>query len=251
LTTTKFNQKLLGLTATPGRSGEENENKLLANFYNSSRITLQDDFGRDIDNPIKYLQDLKILAKLKKEELYSNIEVKISENKMEELRLFGDDKLVEIINDLASHPGRNELIISRIEASIINNESILVFGCNVSHCLVLESLLKQKGINAKSVLGETPKSERANIINDFKNRDLNVLINYGVLTTGFDAPTLNTVMITRPTSSIVLYSQMIGRALRGPKNGGNEENLLIDIKDNFESESVQSMFTFFNEIWRN
>lgn len=250
LTSSKQNQKLIGLTATPGRSSEDYiENKILANFFHSEKITLQDEVGKDILEPIGYLQNRGILARLEREEIYTDIDIKLSEKKLEELKLYGDEKLSSIVNDLSKHPGRNQMIISRIEQSVLNNESLLVFGCNVNHCLLLEAVLRKKGIEAKSILSETPKTERAKIIDDFKSKKMNVLINYGVLTTGFDAPILNTVMITRPTSSIVLYSQMIGRALRGPKNGGNERNLLIDIKDNFEGESVQSMFTFFNEIW--
>jgi len=77
-----------------------------------------------------------------------------------------------------------------------------------------------------------------------------VLINYGILSTGFDAPNIGAVIITRPTSSMVLYSQMIGRGLRGPKVGGREECLLIDVKDNFIGYGDQQiMYDFFDGYW--
>jgi len=55
-----------------------------------------------------------------------------------------------------------------------------------------------------------------------------------VLSTGFDAPNTNAIMIARPTTSPVVYSQMLGRGLRGPKVGGNKECILVDIKDNIQ-----------------
>ena len=56
--------------------------------------------------------------------------------------------------------------------------------------------------------------------------------------------------IIRPTNSIVLYSQMIGRGLRGPKMGGNKECLLIDISDNYEKFSDENRaFDYFTEYW--
>ena len=58
-----------------------------------------------------------------------------------------------------------------------------------------------------------------------------VLINYGVLTTGFDAPRVSATVIARPTKSLVLYSQMVGRAIRGPKAGGNESALILTVVD--------------------
>lgn len=94
--------------------------------------------------------------------------------------------------------------------------------------------------------------ERKNIVNKFKNRedDLNILINYEVLTTGFDATNIRCVFITRPTNSVVLYSQMLGRGLRGPLMGGNEFCELIDIEDNLERYTNESQaFNYFDEYW--
>jgi superfamily II DNA or RNA helicase len=73
---------------------------------------------------------------------------------------------------------------------------------------------------------------RRKYIEMYKNREIKVLFNYGVLTHGFDAPNTDVVIIGRPTQSPILYSQMIGRGLRGPKVGGNKECILVDIKDN-------------------
>ena len=71
------------------------------------------------------------------------------------------------------------------------------------------------------------------IINGFKTRsdDAMVICNYGVLTTGFDAPQISAALIARPTKSLVLYSQMVGRATRGTKAGGNAAAEIVTVVD--------------------
>ena len=87
-------------------------------------------------------------------------------------------------------------------------------------------------------------------IEGFRSGDFDVLVNYGVLTTGFDAPRIRTVVVTRPTTSLVLYSQMIGRGLRGPNMGGGAECNLIDIKDNFTAfGDIDAVYNYFEDYW--
>mgnify|MGYP001493181216 CR=1 FL=1 len=68
-----------------------------------------------------------------------------------------------------------------------------------------------------------------------------IMCNYGVLATGFDAPNVDVVCIARPTKSAVLYSQMIGRGLRGPKVGGTEQCLILEVRDNFIGQDEQDL----------
>lgn len=74
--------------------------------------------------------------------------------------------------------------------------------------------LKQEGISAASVSGETPKTERGQLLDDFKSGKIKVMVNVGVLTTGFDFPELDCLVIGRPTMSLSLWYQMVGRAVR-------------------------------------
>lgn len=64
------------------------------------------------------------------------------------------------------------------------------------------------------VSGDTPKGERERILSEFKNGSIPVVANVGVLTTGFDYPELDTIVLARPTMSLALYYQMVGRAIR-------------------------------------
>jgi superfamily II DNA or RNA helicase len=78
-----------------------------------------------------------------------------------------------------------------------------------------------------------------------------VLVNYGVLTTGFDAPQTSAVVIARPTRSLVLYSQMVGRGIRGPKAGGNKKAVVVTVVDPSVPAfgSIAAAFTHWEDLW--
>lgn len=93
--------------------------------------------------------------------------------------------------------------------------------------------------------------ERDRAIRDFKDGKVNIIVNYEILTTGFDSTNIRCVFITRPTKSVILYSQMIGRGLRGIKMGGNAECKLIDLQDNVEQFTNEcESFMHFDSYWR-
>lgn len=68
--------------------------------------------------------------------------------------------------------------------------------------------------DCEMVSGDTPKSERERILEGFKAGDIKVVVNVGVLTTGFDYPELDTIIMARPTKSLALWYQIVGRAIR-------------------------------------
>lgn len=249
------NCRLMGLTATPGRSNfieGDNQNNNLADFFDNNIIKICDKDGSVLENPLKYLQERKILAKIIFEELDFNLDLKKMGYKSTQITNLskkddiGDDELDLIAID----PNRNAIIITKIKECFIENDSILVFACTKEHCIILHRLLKLEGIESAVILGDTNKSTRANDIDRFKKNDLKVLINYGVLSTGFDAPNLNTLIMARPTKSIVLYSQIVGRALRGKNNGGNLTNKIITIKDNMIGfPNPDFMFDYWRDFW--
>jgi DNA repair protein RadD len=245
--------RLIGLTATPGRKTDQEdvENLLLANFYNYSKISLKNPDTRiKINEEIKYLQDNKYLAKIKKIDISADIEL----TEFEINSIVQKDKLnEEYIRKLSINEIRNTKIIIEIKKAYERKESILVFATSVEHAIILKILLSQPMNNIKSecIFGETDSILRQTHIHEFKTGKLQVLINYNILTTGFDAPIIRTLVIARPTLSIVLYSQMLGRALRGPKMGGvSEVNTVIDLVDNYRKlGTVSSAFRHFNEFY--
>ena len=112
---------------------------------------------------------------------------------------------------------------------VYGKKRILVFANGVRHSQELMMILriKYKHKKAESVDGKTNPGIRRRIVKEFKKGDIPILCNFGVLTTGFDVPQIDTVIIARDVGSNALYTQMIGRGQRGPKSGGTEELWLI------------------------
>lgn len=257
---------LIGLTATPGRaSNNDSSNTELSDFYNKRIIEINTLVIEQLRvsqfkahnqalskmDIISYFQSREILAKLKREELeydYSGIE-----NKVLSLNKFRgkDDFHPDVVKIFSENIMRNKRIVERIVELVKEGKQIIVFACSVEHGKFLTALLQANKIKASEVYGTTKSIRRISIIEKFKNNDTNVLINCGVLTTGFDSTNINCVFITRPTNSVVLYSQMIGRGLRGPKMGGNTECLLVDMKDNLNKYNDDNeIFKYFSTYWR-
>lgn len=109
-----------------------------------------------------------------------------------------------------------------------NRNGILVFTKFVEEA---EYLVGALGERATIVSGATPKRQREEILERFKAGDIKVVANVGVLTTGFDYPALDTVVIARPTMSLALYYQMVGRAIR-PYEG--KQAWIVDLCGNIE-----------------
>ncbi len=97
-----------------------------------------------------------------------------------------------------------------------NRTGVMIFSSTVKHANEILSCLPKN--EAKIILGETEDSDRDQIINDFKDKKFKYLVNVSVLTTGFDAPHVDVIAILRPTESVSLYQQIIGRGLRLENN---------------------------------
>ena len=96
----------------------------------------------------------------------------------------------------------------------IPRKGILVFTAFRKESESLVSKLQSLGIKAAIVTCDTPKREREDILQRFKKGEIKVVSNCGTLTTGFDYPELDTVILARPTKSLALFYQMVGRAIR-------------------------------------
>ena len=121
-------------------------------------------------------------------------------------------------------------IIKRLQQpkSGIPRKGILVFTKFLE-----ESEALCKSIDGCEMLsGETKKKDRERIINDFKSGKIKVLANVGVLTTGFDYPELDTVVMARPTMSLAMYYQILGRAVRPHQD--KEAGWIVDLCGNIK-----------------
>ena len=143
------------------------------------------------------------------------------------------------LKSVESDSRRNMMIVDEIvKLKRMGMKKILFFGCSVDHSRMISVLLKTiHNIRADYVDSKVGVDARINAIEGFKTGDLEVLCNFNILTTGFDAPGIDCVFVGRPVRSTLLYTQIIGRGMRGTKTGGTENMMLVDINDNFQLKS--------------
>lgn len=95
-----------------------------------------------------------------------------------------------------------------------SGKKTLVFNVNIEHSLAVEAAFKESGYNVKHLDGETPSHERKQTLHWFSNTPDAILCNVNITTTGFDEPTIDTIIVNRATMSMPLWLQMCGRGSR-------------------------------------
>lgn len=108
----------------------------------------------------------------------------------------------------------------------------LIFCVGQRHARVVLERLAARGVTAGLVLADTPAGERARLIDDYRAGRIRALVNVAALTTGFDVPDVDMLVLLRPTMSRVLYEQMIGRGLRVAP--GKLDCMVLDFAGNIE-----------------
>ena len=228
--TLNFRCALLGLTATPGRTWNDiDEDGRLANFYSGNKITLE----TPCDNPIRFLIKNGFLAHTTFKTLLSTPGLVISDRELH--RIANSLEIPqEIVASLSISSQYVMAVLSAIEELLDGgHRRIIVFAASVRQANVLSSILIARGTRSHVVLSTTSSRARAKAINSFKSNDVDpiVIVNFGVLTTGFDVPKISAAVIARPTKSLVLYSQMVGRAIRGREARGTDDCTIVTVVD--------------------
>lgn len=236
----------IGLTATPGRSVVNTaENERLAEFFFERIVT----FDPGADSPVAYLRKRKVLARADYVPLRTNLTYTLTPAERSTAEKFFDLP-PGFLSRVAADSIRNAEIVKRLKELALSQRQVLFFSCSVDHSRFICSVLCYLGIRAGHIDGTTSAGVREEVIGKFRAGELSVLCNFEVLSTGFDAPKTDVVFISRPTASVVLYSQMIGRGLRGPAVGGTDSCLIIDVKDNIEGYSdLAATYSYFEEYW--
>ncbi|HEX5593595.1 MAG TPA: DEAD/DEAH box helicase [Solirubrobacterales bacterium] len=239
----KFGPPLLGLSATPyrGRSGVETER--LAKRYGSRRLD------------VAVLGEGDHYEELQKEGVISRVEHRILEGSDIHLSEAEHKDVVErgwLPKEADTRLGENMERTKRVLDDICElpeDWPVLVFAPSVENAQALAGLLNHRGVSAAPISAETPDEARRWHLRNFKDGGLRVITNYSVLAEGFDAPSVRAVYIARPVFAPNRYQQMIGRGLRGPKNGGKEECLIVDVEDNVVNFDDLLAFRGFDYLW--
>jgi len=116
---------------------------------------------------------------------------------------------------------------------LASDRQTIVFAVDIAHCEMLAHKFTQVGVSAASLHVRLPQEQRDKIVQQFKAGKIQVLVNVSIASYGFDSPEVSCVQICRPTRSIVLHLQMIGRGMRPKKDGG--DCLVLDHAGNVRS----------------
>eukprot|EP01023_Acetabularia_acetabulum_P020388 TRINITY_DN2057_c0_g2_i4.p1 TRINITY_DN2057_c0_g2~~TRINITY_DN2057_c0_g2_i4.p1 ORF type:complete len:478 (+),score=59.07 TRINITY_DN2057_c0_g2_i4:111-1544(+) len=150
--------------------------------------------------------------------------------------LLGDFK-IDQLDQRVNQDKYNQKIVSEIiqRGQKLKRRSWLIFACSIKHAQNLKALLVAGGISTEIIVGDkkvTSEEDRLRIIDKFRNFEIQAVVNVNVLTTGFDHPGLDLIAQVRPTKSLVLHVQMLGRGLRN--FDGKEVCTVLDFGGNCE-----------------
>ena len=248
---------LLGLSATPGRAhfdGNPFLNTELTELYGNNMVQLEINGYR---SPVEALISQKYLARVEKEQIKIP-DSGLSRREIEQINRGLENELdlpVGALRAIGLSAARNLKIVECVEKLVLDedHQRSIVFAPSVESSNLIASLLSARGIVAESITSKTDAKKRKEKLNKFcsGSSEPMVLCNFGVLTTGFDAPKTSAVVIARPTRSIVLLSQMAGRAIRGPLVGGNSVAKIVTVVDVDIPELVNTVEQFhaFDNAW--
>lgn len=236
-----------GLTATPGRTDDITK---LTRFFVFRLVTpnLPEEYR---ERPVHYFRVMGYLARPIHEIIATGAIYTIKyepgypDPSLDELEF----EMSRGAKVLARDAGRNKKILERLLE--IKEGQVIVYACSVEHAKLLAAALVVNGRKAAAITANTTRNKRLVYIERFRNGEIEFLINHSVLTTGFDAPKTNYIVICRPIFSDILYEQIVGRGLRGPEFGGTETCRIIDFTDNLGRFGDQQSYHRFEEFWDN
>lgn len=215
--------KILGLTATPYRMGMGWIYQY--HYYGIKRTDEKRPFAKCIyELPLGFMINQGYLTKpilvdapvaqYDFSALASNRNGEFNENEVNEL--------------LVKYPRVTQAIIEQVVEQAGNRQGVMIFAATIKHATEIAGYLPPE--QTALITGKTNLKERDQLINQFKARQIKYLVNVSVLTTGFDAPHVDVIAILRPTESISLYQQIVGRGLR--LNQGKTDCLITDYAGN-------------------
>jgi DNA repair protein RadD len=215
--------KLLGLTATPYRLG-------MGWIYKKHyRGFMRSEEKRPFEHciyelPIRYLIKREYLTEPKL------VDAIIEHYDFSSLRAnaSGDYSPADMNHLLNKNPRVTQSIIEQVVELSEQRQGVMIFAATVEHAKEVFSYLPSQ--LSALITGATDNAERDKLIKAFKHKEIKYLVNVSVLTTGFDAPHVDMIAILRPTQSVSLYQQIIGRGLRLSEN--KKDCLVIDYTGN-------------------
>jgi superfamily II DNA or RNA helicase len=243
---------VVGLTATPfrmeyvGDDPEEGTRELKEIFHHL--IEPRQTLGAE---PRVKLQDMGVLARPELRTIKTPTTMQLpgvpAGGMLSEDELGRLDRILAVRTD--NTPRRLAILKELLPLAQDPAHSILYFGPTVRDAECMAYLLRRERIPSAVVSSGTRDVTRRQIVAEFKQKRIRVLCNCEVLTTGFDAPQITHIVVARPTVSRVLYEQIVGRGLRGPKFGGTATCVIFNCEDNYTGEPPPLGYECFRQVW--
>ena len=225
---------VIGLTATPKRMSDS-QTTLLGRLYGAPGSEMAEAIISEIE--VDRLVEEGVLAKPVLHTINTGVDIDEAEL-AEATNQFGEIS-PRILAQLAKELPRNRLVVDTYKVGPEGDGTrdfgrAIAYAVNKVHAETLVSLFRAADVNAEAVHEGHSRDENRAAIAAFRDGNVQVLVNVQMLTEGIDAPEADSVLLARPTFSLSLYSQMVGRALRGPKMGGTEYAHIVDFQDHLE-----------------
>lgn len=203
--------KIIGLTATPYRADDENLRTLKSQFNHYLKLTKKN--NTEVENPIDYLIEKDYL---------SNISYEV-------VNTYSNDN-----NPFQYYKELHDSVLTVCKNLIEKKKNTIIFAESKAHAIALSLFLKVKEIENGLIVGETLNVNRKKLLKQLGdgNDSLNVIVNERILQTGIDVPGLNSIIVLTKIESPNTALQILGRAMRGPKNGGNKNNSIFVTQTN-------------------
>ena len=204
--------KIIGLTATPHRNDSKSGEVFRSNF--SKTISITDGNGQVLASPLNYLIKNDYLSRIQ-------------------------FKTLSIDQNIDKYSGElNQKVVEECLNLELNGKRTVIFAKSRSHAIALNLILRNSGVRTDLIIGQTPDSKRLEILDELRNGSISTVVNHEILSAGLDVPGLESIMILADIESPSLGMQILGRAMRGVKNGGNKSNIVYVTPSNrlrFES----------------
>lgn len=201
--------KKLGVTATPWRMNQES----FTSVYQTLITTPQ----------VKWFIQKHLLSD------FDYVSVKPDSNTQKLVNSIDVAATGDFVNDALSEAFDNQRIRSKLYNSFhkyASDRKGIVYAINKQHARNIAELYSSKGYASVNIDCDTPKDERERLIEAFKAGNIQVLVNVELFTEGFDCPDVSFIQLARPTRSLALYLQQVGRGLR--ITDGKEKTIFID-----------------------
>ena len=203
------NAKKLGVTATPWRLNHESFLSLYQYLIVSPQISwfINNNLLSDFDY-VSIKQDSEVQRLVDRSEVVST----------------GDFSNADLDNMFNNQRIRSKLYESYLQFA--NGRKGIIYAINKCHAAKIAELYSSHGVKAMAIDCDTPRDVRQEMITAFKNGEISVLVNVDIFTEGFDCPDVNFIQLARPTKSLSLYLQQVGRGLRIVE--GKEKTIILD-----------------------